>query len=272
MSEAKQKLLLVGCGKMGGALLRGIIAARLVSEIVVVEPSPKPDDLKSLASLQWLNNADAIAASFVPDVVLIAIKPQMINDALPLYARFTGAVFLSIAAGKTIASLTAALNNPSASVVRTMPNLPASIGQGVTVAVSNSHVSAQQRDICDRLLRAVGLTAWIQDETLLDVVTAVSGSGPAYVFALCEAMAKAGEKMGLPADMAQQLARQTIIGSGALMAASSDSAADLRKAVTSPKGTTEAALKYLQAENNGLDDLMQKTMAACAARAKELAQ
>jgi pyrroline-5-carboxylate reductase len=271
MPDSGQKLLLVGCGKMGGAMLRSIATARLMSSVMVVEPSDPSADMKSLPGVTWKNTVEALDPSFQPDVVIIAVKPQMIADALPAYAKHTKAAFLSIAAGTTLNRLASILKNPSASIIRTMPNLPASIGQGMTVAVANPNVTQQQREISDKLLRAVGMTAWIDDEKLLDAVTALSGSGPAYVFALCEAMTKAGEALGLSSDMAAKLARQTIIGSGALLAKATESAADLRRAVTSPKGTTEAALSKLLSAN-GLNELVQEAMNAAAQRSKELAQ
>lgn len=268
MPNAGHKLLLVGCGKMGGALLRGIVAARLMSDIVVVEPSAPPADAPP--GVAWKNAPESLVAEWAPDVVIVAVKPQMIAGVLPSYGRFTKAVFLSIVAGTTLAKLGDILKNPSAAVVRTMPNLPASIGKGMTVAVANAHVASEQREMCNQIMRAVGMTAWVEDEALLDVVTALSGSGPAYIFALCEAMAKAGESLGLTPAMAATLARQTVIGAGALLAKATESAGDLRRAVTSPKGTTEAALKRLLAEN-GLNDLMYQAMAAAAARSRELA-
>ena len=271
MNGAGAKLLLVGCGKMGAALLRGVAAAGFVSDIAVVEPSPLPENLKNLPNMSWHASPDTLPSSFVADVVLIAVKPQMMAEALPPYARFKDAVFLSIAAGVTQAKLADLLGNPAVAIVRSMPNLPASIGQGATVAVPNQRVSAHQKELCDKILRAAGTVFWASDEGLLDVVTALSGSGPAYVFALCEAMEAAGKAMGLPPDMARQLARQTIIGSGALMSVAEESAENLRRAVTSPKGTTEAALKILQADP-GLNDLVQKAMQAAAARAAELAR
>jgi len=265
------KLLLVGCGKMGGALLRGIVAARLMSSIVVIEPSAPPVDARSLKDVVWKNALEAVDPAFVPDVIIIAIKPQMIADALPSYARFAHAAFLSIAAGATLAKLGQVLGNPSAAIIRTMPNLPASIGKGMTVAVANAQVTPTQRTLCDQVLSAVGATAWVEDEAWLDAVTALSGSGPAYVFALCEAMARAGEALGLAPTLAAQLARQTVIGSGALLAKAPESVEDLRRAVTSPKGTTEAAMTRLLADN-GLNGLLLDAMSAAAARAKELAK
>jgi pyrroline-5-carboxylate reductase len=270
MPGAGNRLLLVGCGKMGGALLRGITSSRFASEIAVIEPSaPPPDDVQK--NVIWRSSPEALAPAFAPDAVIVAVKPQSIAEALPPYARFTKAVFLSIAAGTTIAKLAEVLRNPAAAIVRTMPNLPASIGQGMTAAVANAHVTEAQRALCDKILRAVGAVAWIEDEALMDAAMAVSGCGPAYVFALCEAMAKAGESLGLPADLSSHLARQTVIGSGALLAEAAESAEDLRRSVTSPKGTTEAALAWLLGDD-GLNGLMLDAMSAAAARAKELAR
>jgi pyrroline-5-carboxylate reductase len=271
MSKTGNKLLLVGCGKMGGALLRGIAAANLVSEMVVVEPSSAPPELKLLPGVVWKHAPDELDPLFVPDVILVAVKPQVLGGVLPFYGRYKNSVFLSIAAGLTLKKLAEILKNPAASIIRTMPNLPASIGQGMTVAVANLYVTPAQRGLCDKLLQAVGVTAWVEDESLIDVVTALSGSGPAYIFALCEAMAKAGEAMGLSAAMASQLARQTVIGSGALLAHVKESASELRQAVTSPKGTTEAALKHLLG-GDALYELVLSAMKANAARAKELAE
>lgn len=252
---------------MGGALLR-----RIESQVTtyVVEPAGLPADLQKLGSITCVATPDKIDPAFKPDIVILAIKPQQMAKSLPAYAAYTNAVFLSIAAGLSIASIDIALGGNHA-VVRSMPNLPASIGQGMTVAVANTKVSAVQHALCDRILKAVGETAWADDEQLIDAVTALSGSGPAYIFALCEAMEKAGTALGLSPTLSAQLARQTIVGSGALMAQSAESAASLRTAVTSPGGTTEAALKELLGKG-GLSDLMLKTMSAAMQRAKELAQ
>lgn len=264
---ASGTLLLVGCGKMGSALLTR--AAPLMSSIFVIEPAATPAKLPP--NVTWLSTLDKIAPNVAPDIITIAIKPQQMANTLPAYAKFQKAAYLSIAAGITLAKLKSLLGNDKAPIIRAMPNLPASIGQGMTVACANENVTATQRALCEKILTAIGATAWTTDENLMDAVTALSGSGPAYVFALCEAMTAAGEKAGLPKDMAEQLARQTIIGSGALLAQSPDSTEALRIAVTSPGGTTEAALKILQS-NNALTELMSKTIAAAATRAKELAQ
>lgn len=258
------KLLLVGCGKMGSAILCGV--APSTEHIVVVEPNGV-DDVPLNVTL--VSSAEEIPPSFDPDAVIVAVKPQVIPKVLPAYARFKSSVFLSIAAGQTLLRLSEVLGNPAQSIVRAMPNLPASIGKGMTVAVANKSVTSLQLALCEKILRTAGEVAWVDDEALIDPVTAVSGSGPAYIFALVEAMARAGERLGLSAELASKLARQTIIGSGALLAQSEQSATALRQAVTSPGGTTEAALKILLAEK-ALPDLMLDAMQAASARAKEL--
>jgi len=263
------KILFIGCGKMGGALLRGVV--RKFDGIIVVKPSPLAPEFQAQPSIVWVDAPEKIVPSFQPDAVVIAIKPQDMATALPAYARYASAVFLSIAAGQTLYRLTNHLNNNTQALVRAMPNLPASIGAGITVAVANIATTDPQRELCDLILRAAGDVMWVDDEALIDPVTALSGSGPAYIFALVEAMATAGEKLGLPQDLAQKLARQTLVGSGALLGQSEATAADLRRAVTSPKGTTAAALEILLG-GDALLNLMSQAMAAATARAKELAE
>jgi pyrroline-5-carboxylate reductase len=259
-------LLLIGGGKMGGALLQRVAAE---AQSCVVDPALPPEHLKSLPGVTWLPAPDKIDAQFKPDIVIIAIKPQHVAEVLPSYSRFRDSVFLSIAAGQTLNRVEMALGSSNYAVARAMPNLPASIGQGAAVAVANKNVNPAQRALCDKILKAVGTVEWVQDEDLLDAVTALSGSGPAYVFALTEALAKGGEALGLPQALAAKLARQTVIGSGGLLAETNTSATDLRVAVTSPAGTTEAALKILLAPGS-LPELMLKAMQAAAKRAKEL--
>ncbi|PWC75404.1 pyrroline-5-carboxylate reductase [Azospirillum sp. TSH64] len=271
-AESGASLLLVGCGKMGGAMLDGWLAAGIASRVVVVDRAGLPQSVAGDARVTLASAADALPAGFVPDVVVLAVKPQVMEDALPSYRALVGpgTVFLSVAAGKTIAYFERLLGE-AAVVVRSMPNTPAAIGRGMTVAVANARVSTGQRALSDRLLRAVGDVAWVEDEGLLDPVTAVSGSGPAYVFFLVEAMAKAGEAAGLPADLAMRLARTTVSGAGALLDASpQQEAADLRKAVTSPNGTTQAALEVLMAPE-GVQPVMTAAIAAAARRSRELA-
>lgn len=270
MTHPVPHILLIGCGKMGSALLRGWLKTNLVERIEVVDPGMRPPEFASTSVVTW--HADNATLTDKPDVVVLAVKPQQIDKVLAAYRDLTeSALFLSIAAGRTAASIAKGLNAPTASIVRCMPNLPASIGAGISVAVANQAVTPAQRAMAETMLRVMGDFAWVENEELIDAVTALSGSGPAYVFALVEAMAQAGEKLGLPPALAQRLARQTVIGSGLLLQQSPDSAESLRKAVTSPGGTTAAALARLQDEN-GLAPLLERAMQAAAARAKELAQ
>ncbi len=197
--------------------------------------------LEFIYTVSWIASPDKLDSAFVPDIILIAVKPQNMAEVLPIYARFNKALFVSIAAGITLERLQRLLGDAQV-IVRVMPNLPASVGKGVSVAIANKNVSTAQRALADNFLKTVGEMACTKDENLLDAVTALSGNGPAYVFALCEAMQAAGEKMGLPADLASKLAHGTIIGSGALLAQSSETNEALLSAVNSPGGTTEAAL------------------------------
>ena len=264
------RVLLVGCGKMGSALLQGMRAAHHASRIVVIDPLPRPAHILQSPELVWLVDSDAIDPFFQPDAVILAVKPQQLAALLPAYARFRHSLFISIAAGATLTQLAALLGGDHA-IIRTMPNLPASIGEGISVAVANIHATPAQCALADTLLQAIGEVEWIAEEQLLDAVTALSGSGPAYVFALCEAMAAGGAALGLPTPLAEKLARQTVTGSGALLKLGSQTAAQLRKAVTSPGGTTAAALMQLCGKD-GLNPLMARTMAAAAVRAAELAE
>ena len=212
--EGGEQLLLVGCGKMGGALLTSWLAEGVAPEtITIVEPNAAALDAFVGAGVSHLTESDALAPDYRPDLVLLAIKPQMMTKVLPVYQRMAsaGAVFLSIAAGTTITNLEAHLG-AGAAVVRAMPNTPAAVGRGMSVLTANGHADARQRGLCERLLDAVGQVAWVDDEALLDAVTGVSGSGPAYVFYVVEAMAQAGVAVGLSEDMAMQLARQTVTG------------------------------------------------------------
>lgn len=252
-------------------MLAGWLAAGEVARVVVIDPGGLPEGVDGHPAVAAADGPADLPADFVSDVVVLAVKPQMMDAVLPDLAALAApeTVFLSIAAGKTIASFERVLGD-GAGVVRSMPNTPAAIGRGITVAVANSHVGAEARALCDSLLRAVGPVEWVENEALLDAVTAVSGSGPAYVFLLVEAMAKAGEASGLPADLAMRLARATVAGAGELMHRTDTPAADLRKAVTSPNGTTQAALEVLMG-TNGLQPLMDLAVAAAATRSRELA-
>ncbi|TAN62004.1 MAG: pyrroline-5-carboxylate reductase, partial [Magnetospirillum sp.] len=196
--------------------------------------------------------------------------PQVMAEVLPPYGRFAAAVFLSIAAGKPIAFFRSHLGD-GAAIVRAMPNTPAAVRRGITVCCPGAGVDAPRRALCQSLLEAVGEVGWVEDESLMDAVTAVSGSGPAYVFLLAEVMAAAGIAQGLPPELAARLARATVSGAGELLRQSSDSAEQLRKNVTSPGGTTAAALAVLMADGGGLPGLMDAAVAAAARRGRELA-
>ena len=261
-------LVLVGAGKMGGSMLAGWLARKLPpKKVVVLEPQPSKE-IKALARrgvrINPKGNIGKVAA------MVIAVKPQTAPDALPHLAPLIGAktVVVSIMAGRTLGFLERSL--PNAAIVRAMPNTPAAIGRGITVAVGNRRVAAPARKLAHALLAAAGSVEWADDEALMDAVTAVSGSGPAYVFLLAEAMAKAGVAAGLPAALAEKLARETIAGSGELLHRSPLPAATLRQNVTSPGGTTAAALDVLMG-NDGLDPLMTRAVAAATRRGRDLA-
>jgi pyrroline-5-carboxylate reductase len=232
---------------------------------------PAPDAARNAgADLTVVDSLDSVPVGFTPAAVVLAVKPQSATEVLPAYAKFAGsAVFLSIMAGRTIGGIQTLIGG-SAAVVRAMPNTPAAVRQGITVATPSASVTSGQRALCENLLRAIGLVEWVEQEGLLDPVTAVSGSGPAYVFLLAELMERAAIEQGIAPDLARVLARQTVAGSGALLAASSESAADLRTAVTSPGGTTAAALKVLM-EKDALPKAFSEAIAAATRRSRELA-
>jgi len=255
---------------MGGALLRGWLDSDIADRILVVEPDAAAAcEFPTHKGLSFVHSVTGIDLDFRPNVVILAVKPQSMDAVLPQLKRFAGpeTVFLSIAAGRTIASFERHLG--PVPVLRSMPNTPASIGRGITVGCPNHHVSQNQIALCGRLLAAVGEVAWVDTESLIDAVTAVSGSGPAYVFLLIECLAKAGAEAGLSEELSLRLARATVAGAGELARRSPEPPAILRRNVTSPKGTTEAALNVLMGEN-GLDHLITAAVAAAIARAKEL--
>jgi pyrroline-5-carboxylate reductase len=261
-------ILLVGCGRMGSAMLAGWREQGLALS-VAVDPAPTAGPLGG-PDLTVVADPAAIPNGFAPAAVVLAVKPQNAVATLPAYARFApNTVFLSIMAGRTLAGISSSIG-ASAAIVRAMPNTPAAVRQGVTVACPGPGVSAQQKALCDRLLQAIGKVAWVEDEALLDPVTAVSGSGPAYVFLLAELMEQAAIEQGIPPDLARLLARQTVAGSGALLAASPDDASTLRIAVTSPGGTTAAALSVLM-NPDAWPTAMSQAIAAATRRSRELA-
>jgi pyrroline-5-carboxylate reductase len=267
-------LLLAGAGNMGYALLSGWLEGGLEpARIVVQEPSPQPQIRQALEAKGIIPHATVAPLPEPPAVLVVAVKPQVMDQVLPQLAPLVGpqTVMVSIAAGRQIAGLAAHLPAGTA-IVRAMPNTPASVGRGITVMVGNAHVTPIQKDACDRLLRAVGEVGWAEDEALIDAVTAVSGSGPAYVFHLAEALGQAGVAAGLAPELAGKLARWTVAGAGELLHRSELDPATLRRNVTSPGGTTAAALEVLMAEPGGLPELLRKAVAAAARRSRELAK
>jgi len=264
---ATEGLVLLGCGKMGSAMLEGWLARRLpVASVWVTDPHPS-DWLRSTGVRI---NAELPAA---PAIVLVAVKPQMMREALPTLRTMGNAetLFVSVAAGTPIAFFEETLGAQTP-VVRAMPNTPAAISQGITAIVGNTHAGAKGLDEAEVLLSAVGEVVRLETEAQIDAVTGVSGSGPAYVFHMIETLAAAGVEQGLPADMAMQLARATVAGAGALAMQSAEDPAQLRINVTSPNGTTQAALEVLMDPEHGFPALMRRAVAAAADRSRELAR
>ena len=264
---ADRGLVLLGCGKMGTALLEGWLAGGVApASVTVLEPKPSPR-LAELAGAGLRLNAELPPH---PAVAVLAVKPQMMGEALPRLAALGNGdtLFVSIAAGTPIRSFEAALGARTP-IVRAMPNTPAAVGRGITALVANAHANAGARDLAEVLMRAVGQTVRLDDEAQMDAVTAVSGSGPAYVFLMIEALAAAGEAEGLSPELA--LARATVAGAGALAESNDRAPTALRVDVTSPGGTTAAALAVLMEEGTGLPALVRRGVAAAAARSRELA-
>lgn len=257
-------LVLIGCGKMGGALLEGWLArGTRPSAVHVIDPNADPSLAERGVRVNGLAPAD-------PAVVVLAVKPQMMTEVLgnlPAWGT-GGTLIVSIAAGITLATLGQTFGQ--APIVRAMPNTPAAIGQGITAVIGNDRADPPALDLAEALMEAVGQVVRLSDESQMDAVTGLSGSGPAYVFHLIEALAAAGEAEGLPADMAVRLARATVAGAGALAMASDEAAATLRENVTSPNGTTAAGLAVLMDGQAGLAPLIARTVSAAAARSREL--
>ncbi|MEZ5926536.1 MAG: pyrroline-5-carboxylate reductase [Hyphomicrobiaceae bacterium] len=266
-------LVLVGAGNMGGALLKGWLDRGLAaSDVLVQDPVPPAPmvELMSARGIAWSAALEAVDRT--PSVILLAVKPQIMDDVVPSVVGLCRpeTVVLSVAAGRTIRSL--AQHFPAnTAIVRTIPNTPASVGRGITVAVANPAVTDSQRRLCQELLEAVGSVGWVDDERLIDAATAVSGSGPAYVFLLAECLEGAALAAGLPADLARRLARETVSGAGELLRQSDRDAATLRENVTSPKGTTAAALEVLMGPG-AMPELMARAVKAAKDRAEELAK
>ncbi len=258
-------LVLLGCGKMGSAMLAGWLGQGLPAAAVwVIDPNPSA----------WLQgtgvhlNTDLPAS---PAVVLVAVKPQMMGDALPTLAALGNGdtLFVSVAAGTPIAAFEAALG-AATPIIRAMPNTPAAVGRGITAIIGNAQTRPAQLDLAETLLKAVGQVVRLDDERQMDAVTAVSGSGPAYVFHLIETLAAAGEAEGLAPDLAMTLARATVAGAGALAETAEESPSQLRVNVTSPGGTTQAALEVLMNETDGFPALLARAVRAAAERSREL--
>jgi len=262
---AQRGLVLLGCGKMGSAMLAGWLSDGLpATSVWVLDPYPS----------DWLQAQGVHINVDLPDnpaIILVAVKPQMMGDALPqIQALGNGdTLFVSVAAGTSLATFETVLGDKTP-IVRAMPNTPAAIGQGITALIGNAHVTSDQLDIADQFLQAVGQTVRLTEEGQMDAVTAVSGSGPAYVFHLIETLAAAGTARGLPAEMAMKLAKATVAGAGALAAQTTEGPDELRVNVTSPNGTTQAALDVLMNDVDGFPVLLQRAVNAAADRSEEL--
>ncbi|MEJ6401493.1 pyrroline-5-carboxylate reductase [Yoonia sp. 2307UL14-13] len=264
---ATRGLVLLGCGKMGSAMLAGWLTHGLPSQSVwIIDPHPS----------DWLHTQQVHLNTDLPSdpaIVIIAVKPQMMGDALPVMAALGNGstCFVSIAAGTPIAHFEDVLG-PQTPIIRAMPNTPAAVGQGMTALIGNDQITDKHMNMAETLLQAVGRTVRLEDETQMDAVTAVSGSGPAYVFHMIEAMAAAGQAEGLSSALALELAKATVAGAGALAMTAKEDPTQLRVNVTSPNGTTQAGLDVLMDERKGLKHLMKNTVKAAADRSRDLAR
>ncbi len=264
---AENGLVLLGCGKMGSAMLAGWLEHGLpASSVWVIDPYPS----------DWLRAQGVHINTTLPDapaVVLVAVKPQMMGDALPAIQVLGGggSLFVSVAAGTSIATFESVLG-AGTPIIRAMPNTPAAIRRGITAMIGNAHVSEEDLNLAEDLLAAIGETVRLSEEAQIDAVTGVSGSGPAYVFHLIETLAAAGAAQGLPNDLAMKLAKSTVAGAGALAIAAEDDPTQLRVNVTSPNGTTQAALEVLMDEKDGFPDLLHRAVKAATDRSKELSR
>lgn len=264
---ADRKLLLIGCGKMGGALLTGWLDSRILPPENIAIIDPMAESIWKGTGVSFLSPEDI--DNFAPDMVMLGVKPQVLADVLTAYRFSPDTTVLSIAAGKTLSFLTEHVAGTDR-VIRAMPNTPAAAGEGMTVLCPADTVSQEMTEFAAALCEAVGKSAILKDESLMDVLTAISGSGPAYLFLLSEVLTAYGTANGLPADMADLLARQTIFGSGKLLTESTEAASTLRENVTSKGGSTAKALEVLMAED-GLTSLFDKALSAAVQRNKELA-
>jgi pyrroline-5-carboxylate reductase len=271
--SVEKPLLLMGCGRMGHAMAMGWLRAGLEpAHFYVVDPAAPPSCLPKVAEGHFVTNAAALPRGIKARVIIVAVKPQVIGGILPLLTPFAdeGTLVISVAAGVPLSMLEDGIA-VDATYVRAMPNTPAAIGAGITGLTARADIAAADKALARELLHAVGETVWIDDESMMNAVTALSGSGPAYVFHLVECMAHAGTELGLVPEVAMQLARQTVIGAARLMDEETEvSVSELRRQVTSPGGTTEAALKILRHPDTGLVDLMLRALGAAESRGREL--
>lgn len=265
-------ILLVGCGNMGYAMLKGWIAADDMLVVHVVEPAEPLRERAKGAGARAVAEPRELPDALAPDLVFLAVKPQAMAEVVPAYRRFAGgrACFVSIAAGTTITTLARLLPGPTP-IIRCMPNTPAGIGAGMLVCCANDRADAAARDLATSLFATSGLVDWIENETLMDAVTALSGSGPAYLFHFVECLTAAGTSLGLPEVLAARMATQTVLGAARLTAEAGDSPGRLRAQVTSPGGTTEAALRVLMTDER-LQRLVIEAVTAARDRGAELAR
>ncbi|MEM0899813.1 MAG: pyrroline-5-carboxylate reductase [Pseudomonadota bacterium] len=265
------RLVLVGCGNMGFAMLQGWLSEGVLrpSDVSVVEPNAtlraRANDLRAHA----VTSANDLPVDLQPDIILLAVKPQVMADVAPAYARFSNPAFVSVAAGVSTDKLSQYLGTEAA-IARVMPNTPSAVRQGMLITYFNHAVTNEQKASVEKLMAVIGETATIEDEDLMDAVTGVSGSGPAYLFHMIEAMTAAGVQAGLTEELSAKLAMQTIYGAAVYAKESAETPEVLRKQVTSPNGTTQAGLEVLMAEGDGLTELMTKTVAAAAERSRKL--
>ncbi len=270
LDEFEGSILFVGAGKMGGAILAGLLEEGVApSQVTVQDPSPA-EEIKEFLSKYEIEIVSQAAEDSKPSIVILCVKPQIMDKILPGISKLidSNTIIISVAAGKKLSNFEAVLGIDKP-IVRAMPNTPAAIGRAMTVLCANKKVSIQKREIVTNLMSAIGETAWTENEDDMDAVTAVSGSGPAYIFWLTECMAQAGIKAGLSEELAKQLARTTVSGAAELMRHSELEPSQLRENVTSPNGTTAAALEVLMGDE-GLQPILDKAIAAAAKRSKEL--
>ncbi len=265
------QIFLIGCGNMGGAIVSGMLKSKnfKVEQITAVLPRHSVDFSK-VSQTYKINVIDNLPVEVKADIIIFAVKPQILDEILPAYQKLISedTLLLSICAGKTLKYFSQYF--PKNKIVRTMPNLNAVVGLGSSVGIANAKLTTEQIDVVEKIFKSTGSYTWISDENLIDAVTAISGSGPAYYFLFTELLAQAGEKLGLPQELAQQLAQETFVGSGAILASGNKTPKEWREAVTSPKGTTAAALDTFNSEKR-LQIIIENATRSATNRAKELA-